>query len=304
MESLASRPVSSEVVAVPQLLDYAGATGRLDIDAVSRLGRRFAVQPKHDGCYVHLHLDDRGRIARVLSRTGSPIPRRHVEHLLGAFVGWPGAVLVGELEAHTERGNRDAKRRGYALVHLFDAVRAERGRYIASEPYAARRDALFRMQSEVVNLNPDRPWASVSGLRGRKRSSGRYCRAVPTDWRLTPITEQLPVSRAAELWDRAVAGESEGLVVVALDAPLGRRRSKRKVKPHDTASAVCVSMDSTGSTLRVLGSKQLVHLGPRQPVPVHVGHVYELTYEGRYGAGSLRFARVERERSDVIPLRQ
>ena len=279
--------------------DYAGAVGRLDIDRALRLGSRFVAQPKHDGMYVHLHLDRTGRIERVLSRTGAVVPRRQVSHLLGAFAGWPGSVLVGELEAHTERGNAAAEARGYRVVHLFDAIRAENGRYIGREPYAARRDALFRMQSEVVNLDSGLPWVKSGGLRGRQKSSGKYCRAVPTDWRLTPITDQVPVARAGELWEKAVAGEGEGVVIVALDAPIGKRGAKRKVKPLETIDAVCLQSDPTGHVLRVLGSESLVVVGPRQPVPVSVGGVFELAYEGAYGSGSLRHARILRSRTDV-----
>ncbi len=279
------------------LTDYAGAVGRLDIDQVSRLGSRFVVQPKVDGQYVHLHLDRSGRIASVLSRTGTAVPRQLVSRLLGAFVGWPGAVLVGELEAHTERGNAASKARGYRLVHLFDCIRAENGRYLGREPYSARRDALYRMQSEVVNLAPAVPWTRDNGLRGRSGASGRYCRATPTDWRLTPIVEQLPVARAGELWDRALAGETEGLCVVALDAPLGRRNAKRKVKPVDSLDAVVLSTDRTGHVLRVLGSEQVFAVG--RVGDLDPGAVVEVVAEGRYGTGSLRHARILRGRGDL-----
>src|SRR5690606_17002432 len=82
------------------LEDYAGALGRLSIERVAGLGRRYVAQPKIDGSYVHLHLDSRGRIARVLYRSGLEVSRNLAGHLLGAFVGWPDSVLVGELEAH------------------------------------------------------------------------------------------------------------------------------------------------------------------------------------------------------------
>src|SRR5690606_10626914 len=127
--------------------------------------------------------------------------------------GWPDSVLVGELEAHTEAANRTVlERRGVRLVHLFDCIRSG-GRYIAREPYRARRDALWQMQSEVVNLLPQSPYADRDGLRARSLKSGRYCRATPTDYRLTPIVPQVPVSRAGELWDQVEAGHLEGLVV-------------------------------------------------------------------------------------------
>ena len=283
---------------MPQLLGYAGATGRLEMDRVLELGPRFAVQPKHDGQYVHVHLDARGRIERILARSGAPVHRGMVSHLLGAFVGWPGAVLAGELEAHTERGNAAAESRGYRLVHLFDCIRAENGRYMGREPYRARRDALLRMQSEVVNLAPRLPWARENGLRGRC-ASGRYCRAVPTDWRLTPVTEQLPVARAGELWDRAIAGEAEGLVVVALDAPLGRRGSKRKVKPVETLDAVVEQVDATGYILRLRGGREVFAVGPRRDLDVSVGSVVEVAHEGWYDTGVPRFARVLRGRADL-----
>jgi hypothetical protein len=46
------------------LTDYTGATRRLDPAAGLALDpRRFGWQLKHDGCYVRLSLDARGRIA-------------------------------------------------------------------------------------------------------------------------------------------------------------------------------------------------------------------------------------------------
>lgn len=296
---LGPAPLTPDTGVVPQLLDYAGAVGRLDIAKVPELGARFVVQPKHDGQYVHVHLDGRGRVERILSRSGQAVQRQLVSHMLGAFAGWPGAVLAGELEAHTERGNAAASR-GYRLVHLFDCIRAENGRYMGREPYRARRDALLRMQSEVVNLAPRLPWDRENGLRGRSGASGRYCRAVPTDWRLFPVTEQLPVARAGELWDRAIGGEAEGLVVVALDAPLGRRGSKRKVKPVETLDAVVEQVDRSGYILRVRGSREVFAVGPRQDLDVSVGSVVEVAHEGWYDTGVPRFARVLRERMDLV----
>lgn len=65
-----------------------------------------------DGAYARVHLDRRGRVERILARREQEFPRSIVGPLVGAFLGWPDSVYVGELEAHTEAGNRAAATRG------------------------------------------------------------------------------------------------------------------------------------------------------------------------------------------------
>src|SRR3990167_11218694 len=87
------------------LTDFVGATARLSPERGLALpSARWGWQPKHDGAYARVSLDRRGRISNVLSRAGSPI--REAADLVGILAGPPDSVLHGELESHTEAGNR------------------------------------------------------------------------------------------------------------------------------------------------------------------------------------------------------
>src|SRR5687768_5910213 len=86
-----------------------GAAGRTTLELI-RGQVDVVLQPKVDGALARVHLDRGGRIERIFMRSGSEFSRDLVGHLLGAFIGWPGAELVGELEAHTEAANRIASR--------------------------------------------------------------------------------------------------------------------------------------------------------------------------------------------------
>lgn len=271
----------------------------MPLERAAALGRGWAVQAKVDGCYARAHLDRRGRIERVLSRAGRPLERALVGHILGAFVGWPDSVLVGELEAHTEAGNRAAAGRGWRALHLFDVVRAG-GRYLGREPYRARRDALWRMQSEVVNLGCELPWYE-DDHGARSKATGRWCRAVATDWRLTPILPQWPAGRAEEAWGAwGPDAGGEGLVVVNLEAPLGARGAKRKVKRTDTLDAVVVASGQGALTVEWAGRLVTVAAGAPADARIGVGEVVELACEGWYERTSLpRFARLVRQRTDL-----
>jgi hypothetical protein len=281
--------------------DYAGAAGRLPLNRVAELGRSWVLQPKVDGCYARAHLDRRGRIERVLGRAGAELGRDLVGHLLGAFVGWPDSVLVGELEAHTEAGNRAAAARGWRALHLFDCVRAG-GRYAGREPYRARRDLLWRMQSEVVNLGCELPWYE-DDHGARSRATGRWARAVPTDWRLTPIVAQRPASHARAAWEEwGPDSGAEGLVAVNLEAELGTRGSKRKVKRTDTLDAVVVAAGPGALTVEWAGRLVTVAAGAAADARIRVGEVVELACEGFYDSDLPRFARLVRQRPDLAHL--
>jgi hypothetical protein len=278
--------------------DYAGAAGRLPLERAAELGRSWVLQPKVDGCYARAHLDRRGRIERVLSRAGAEFGRDLVGHLLGAFVGWPDSVLVGELEAHTEAGNRAAAARGWRALHLFDCIRAG-GRYLGREPYRTRRDTLWRMQSEVVNLGCELPWYE-DDHGARDRASGRWCRAVPTDWRLTPIVAQRPAARARQAWrEWGPDAGAEGLVAVNLEAELGARGAKRKVKRTDTLDAVVVATGQGALTVEWAGRIVTVAAGAAGDARIRLGEVVELACEGFYDSSLPRFARLVRRRTDL-----
>jgi ATP-dependent DNA ligase len=279
-----------------RLVDYAGAVGRIGIAALLRLGPRWAVQEKSDGAYVQLHLDGQGRIERALSRSGLPFPRALVGHMLGAVVGAPDAVLVGELEAHTEAGNRAAEIRGWRAVHLFDCIRVGRA-YLAREPYHARRDALLRSQSWAECYGPARTFERDSGGRPHDKTSGRFCRRAPRDWQLTPVAEQLSPGAAAELWQRAEVGQAEGLVAVALDAAIGRRRGKLKCKPTTTLDATVVATSKGAARVVWRGYSFAISAVGRQ---LAVGDVVELAIDG-WSERSVqpKCARVVRVREDL-----
>jgi hypothetical protein len=282
-------------VSRPRALDYAGAAGVLRLEQLAALdARRFAVQPKIDGVYVRLHLDAGGRIARGYSSTGELFD---LGDLVGVLAGEPHAQLVGELEAHTEAGIRAALIRGYACAHLHDVIHDGR-RYIARAPYRARRDALQRMVVAVeLAAGDDRPWVADDQGAAHDPRTGRYQPAIPRAWRRVPVIPQLPLAAASQLWGRAVAGELEGMVVVALDAPLGARAAKRKIKPTDTLDAVAVAVDAAAVVCRWAGGTFTVGRGCHQ---VAAGDVVEVRHQGYYEAGAVpRFARLERVRADL-----
>jgi hypothetical protein len=278
--------------------EYAGATGRLALERAGALGPRWALQPKIDGCYARVHLDARGRIEHVYSRTGRPLERSLIGHLIGVRIGWPHSQLVGELEAHTESGNAAAERRGARALHLFDAIRSGR-EYLARAPYAARRDALWRMQSEACNLSPEQPWARDRN-RGRERESGRYCRAVPTEWRLTPIVPQRPAAEADAAWaEWGVDAGGEGLVAVNLAAPLGARSSKRKVKIATTLECRVVGLGEKSISVEYGGRIFSVSAAAERDEH-ELGEIVEVACDGWYSTADIpRFVRLVRARPDL-----
>ena len=297
------------------LVDYAGAAGRMSIQDVLALGSGWGVMEKADGAYCHVYLDGRGCIERVLSRTGEPFPRSVVGDLLGCHVGAGDSVLCGEIECHTEAGNRAAEERGYRVIHLFDAIRVN-GVYLAREPFRVRRDWLYRGQSWAENLGQRRhyrveklagyisataaetPSDDVPTYRARSIASGRFCRAVPRTWERTPILPLLAPAKAGEIWERAVEGQAEGVVAVRLDAKLGARRSKVKCKPLETIDAVVLQADPSGYVLRMRGS-ELVFATGRGGIDAQPDDVLEVAHEGWYTTGCPRFARLVRRRPDL-----
>lgn len=291
---------------------YTGARGRLSLAHLERLPpTRYAVQPKVDGMYVHVHTDRAGRVHALTSRTGRAVDAAAVQDLIGCRVSAPHSILAGELEAHTEAGILARERRGYALVHVHDLLQLD-GRSLAAEPYCARRDALWRVQSALVCEDLDQPT--------ERDAAGRWQRQTPRGWRRCPIVPQVPASRWQELWQGYVEREGgEGLVVVALDAPAGRRGSKRKIKQATTIECVCVAVDERRATLVWTAAGAAYHvehselqrrdrtavrsaphvLTGARSITFRVGAVYEVACDGFYASGLPRFARVMRERTDL-----
>lgn len=281
--------------------DYSGARGRLTLAELEKLDpTRWSIQPKIDGAYCHLRCDSFGRVMAVTSRTGAEYSPAIVGGILGQYVGAPNCTLVGELEAHTEAGNRAASERGYRRVHLFDVV-SDGKRKLHRMPYQERRDTLWRIQSTLVAELlewRERPYFVDRNGRAHDPVTGDFCRTTPTDWRLTPIVPQLPPRRAGELWEQVERGELEGIVAVNLRAPLGGRGAKKKCKPVETLDCLVLSAGPRKMTVRTFGSEFLVTRPPS--LDVAPGHTVEVAYEGWYERQRVpRFPRVLRRRDDL-----
>lgn len=295
---------------------YAGARGRLERAAVAKLGPKYAIQPKRDGAYAVISTDGSGMIANITLR-GGPAPAKLVAEFAG--VRWaPHAVVVGEIEAYTEAALRAVEAQGYRRIHLFDALRFG-GRDVSREPQRARRDLMMRAESELVqdvgpdrsSLVPDRStftWAMPTDGASQNRPRARPLHppgamrsdGPPTSWRRMPVVPQLPAARADEAWSEWVDRDGgEGLVVVALDAPLGRRGSKRKVKPAMTLDAVVVSVGKGAATVAWRGHSFVVSAASRAH-ELAPGEMVEVVCEGWYDGGvQPRCARIVRPRPDL-----
>jgi hypothetical protein len=278
-------------------VDYAGAVGKLELGAVAALGPRFVVQPKSDGSYCRVHLDGAGRIARLFSRAAREFPCELVEDLVGQRVGTPGAELVGELEVWTERGNRLAATRGHRMLRLFDAIRVD-GRYLAGAPYRERRDALLRCQAAVAEL--EQSWVPGPRGAGRDRSSGRLVRPVAEGAAIAPVIEQRTASQAEAAWaDWVAGGEAEGLVVIDLEAPMGK--GKRKVKATDTLDCRVIRVGEQLLQVEHGGIAFLVSARAAADRRIAVGDVVEVAADGWFESSATpKFARLVRRRPDLL----
>lgn len=265
---------------------YTGATKRVTLAEARALGPRWVVQPKKDGIYARVYLDRNGRIARVFMRNGGEAPARLVSHLIGALAGAGYAEIVGELDAMTDAGEAAAKL-GPRRIHLFDCL-FDGVRSLAAEPYHVRRDALWRMQSEVQCRAPKdqhRPFP--------------YGRHGLPGWKLTPIVEQVASSRAPWAWDAWVKEvDGEGLVAVALDASAGARCAKMKIKEAEVIDAVAVSVSRTTVTCSWNG--HLFNVA-RHRHHVEAGEMVEVRHFGWESTVVMpRFASLLRVRRDLV----
>lgn len=324
-----------------RLSDYAGATSRLDPQEGLALDPdRFGFQEKKDGAYAQISTDAHGRISSVLSQSGAPL--HGAQDLIGIVAGPPFSTLVGECDLHTESGIAAARARGYACLHLFDALRVD-GRYLARLPYLERRAALFAAQSwvESEGRSRRRDWtldargnahATVAsgsrvaapiergGAIGRPSSTpkaigagrraarpGTFVSPVPRDLRRLPI---LPLHRGADaaraLWSSVESTGAEGLVAVRLDAPIGRRGAKVKIKSTDTLDCYVVSSDRTAAIVRARVASDAASIDRVRWRVVEftvagchaVGSIVEVAHNGWHDSGAPRFARVVRQRTD------
>jgi hypothetical protein len=268
---------------------YTGATKRVTLAEARQFGSRWVVQPKIDGQFVRLYLDGRGRVAKVFARSGAEVHRGLLDGILGAHLGRP-------LEAHTEAGNAAAARRGQRMVHLFDCLH-DGVRSLVRAPYRDRRDALWRLQSEVVNYGQEAPWLRDEEGRAHDRSTGRYTYARLTDWRVAPIVPQAPLAALESEWERVKATDLEGLVLVNLDAPAGAPASKLKLKPLETIDATVLSVSRTTVTCAWNGCPFMVGRGRHIVDP---GEIVEVRHAGWYGGAAVpRFPALVRVRRDL-----
>jgi hypothetical protein len=272
-----------------------GASGRTTLAAAASLPwQRFAAMPKRDGAYAAVRTDELGRIASIVSRNGNPFSTLEAGHLLGVQTGLPSAQLAGELDTHTEAGIAARTVRGYALLHLFDLLALD-GRSLAALPYEQRYGALHRGQALAERGGRIGPPVDHCG--DAHGPDGRYVVDLPRDTRLTPI---VPLVRGrgaiVDCYERTVAAGGEGVVVVALDAPLGRRRSKVKLKPTQEIDAIVLAADRHAAIVSHRGRTFAVGT-VRQPA---VGAIVEVAHDGEYASGIPRFPRVTRVREDLM----
>lgn len=250
-------------------------------------GSRWAAQPKLDGGYVHVVTDDAGRVSAVVSRRGEVLSER--VHGLSDVRWLPNCIVVGELEAWTEAAQRQVARSGFSRVHLFDALRIG-GIDTSSQPYGARRDALMRAESAVVNCDLDQ--------HPGRDDLGRFAEKVPGSWRRMPVVPQLPASSWESAWSDWVERDElvEGLVFVRLDARLGARGAKRKLKRAESIDALVIDQDAKRLVLSC-GALTFT-VGKVRSVDAATGCVVEVACEGYYESGLPRFPRLVRVRAD------
>lgn len=285
----------------PRLPGYVGAIGAaLDPAAGLELGDSYGWMLKADGAYAMLPLDGDGRVAAVMSQTGEPL--HGAGGLVGIVAGPPHSVLVGEYSGHTTAGIAEVAARGWDVVHLFDCLQLA-GRDLSRVPYRERHGLLYTAHSWVEGEGLGRVREYVPDARGDAHdSAGRYVRATPRDLRRLPI---LPLVRgragARALWDEVERDGLEGLVACRLDAPIGARGAKRKIKLTDTLDGVVVSSDASHSLVaaRIAGPR------PRDltftiPGSVPPGSVVEVAHNGFYTSGLPRFVRLVRARRDKV----
>jgi hypothetical protein len=278
------------------LADYAGARARLPPERGLALDpRRWAWEPKIDGCYIRATTDRRGRITHAVMRSGAAA----AGNLVGVATGLPDAVLHGELEGHTEAGRRAAATRGWAALHLFDVTRVQ-GRWLGGECYADRYARLHAYQA-AAELGGRDTWWTIDGRGAAHDAGGRFCRPVPRDLRRCPVVPMARGRGAGEqLWREHVElGGGEGLVAVRLDAPLGARGAKRKVKATDTLDCRVVEVGGGVARLAWAGGAFWASARGRWSA-LRPGAVVAVAHDGYFEAGCTpRFARIRELRSDL-----
>jgi len=283
--------------------DYAGPRGRLrSVDQLAKLDpKKWVVQRKLDGCYAHVHTDAHGSIFAVTSRTG----RELQSDLTGTNLHVPHAEIAGELAGHTEAGLRRRETLGYDEFSAFDLVALD-GRSLAHEPYRVRRDQLLRARGHSQFRSAQR--ATFDDDLGRAHHydgplRGKYAKRIPKGWGRVPVVQNHPLSQAEELYEQAQSPisdfASEGIVIANLDAPLGKRRSKLKLKPADGLDVTVISVEPKRLIVHWSNADQYFVVG-RAGHDVQRGQTIEVLHEGFYDDGIPKFPRLHRIRHDLL----
>jgi hypothetical protein len=300
------------------LVDYAGATTRVPVEKGLTLDpTKWSWQPKIDGAYARVVTDRAGRIATVMPRGSNRLSKysetghssyanffaKDLDGILGMATGLPDSVLFGELEACTEASVAARERRGWAKLYLFDCGRWC-GRSVAAEPFSARYGLLHRWQANVETYGevPREDWWTVDAEGDAHGPAGEYVRPVPRDLRRLPI---VPLARGpgagAELWRQHVLKKrGEGIVAVRLDAALGKRAVKLKIKATDTYDCPVISYQGTGcAVIKFRGVTATVSARGRWAHTFEVGDILEVAVDGFYKSGMPRHPRIVRVRRDL-----
>ena len=276
-----------------------GASGRVTLQQAARLGRRaYVCQEKHDGVMAHVVCDTAGRARHFFYRSGAAIPDSLTTGIKGEVVGYPHAEFLAELEALTEASVRlVAARGGIRLAHIWDLAH-DGTRSLVAEPYRVRRAALQAMRADIELNGPRRSWERDRSGRAHGKGSGRFVAPSPEGWRRMPITTDWPIAQLEDVWGRLVdGGDAEGLVIRAVDAPIGKRGAARKLKRAEFTDLVVASVSRTVVTCHYAGS--YISLG-RGRHDVRVGDVVEVRSNGEYETQRvLRFPALVRVREDM-----
>lgn len=257
--------------------------------------------PKLDGCCARVRLDEHGRVASVMSRVG--VELRDGRELLGIPLGFPDSILWGELESITEASHRAVATRGWRALHLWDAERSD-GRDLSSLPFATRHGELHRGQSYVEGERRHRDLrAARLDARGVVHDlAGRFApHAAPRDLRRFPVVPlALGPGAGPALWREHVERlGGEGVVGARLDAPIGRREAKVKIRDGREIDAVIVALD-TGAARLVWAGRTFVCSARR--AGLQVGQVVAVKIDGWTERTSTpKHPRIVRVRPDLSP---
>jgi len=314
-------------------MKHAGANGvMVGVDALDTLRRgvEWCVQVKHDGAYCEAHVDASGRVSRVVGKNGKELCDKRSRSLVGTFGGFPGSILCGEIEAHTEAGIAAHDAKGYANLHVFDA-RKIGNRNLEKLPYSERRDAMLKAWAGLCEATgDDKPW--VDDSKGWAHDAlGRFAKRVPFSWKRFPIVAQARLETLTASYSRALNAGEEGLVLVDQQAPMGKRRSKLKLKPLDSLDCKVVEVgqryvsctylcdawarEARSAGLPVIGAKEVqftVFKSEKNPAwgtlildpksytsKIHSGDILEVMHNGFYESKTPRFPRLMRIREDI-----